>query len=181
MALSMKRIAAAPLPSVTGQRAMGQPNESRHPHRRRADKAPREAGPTLAARPHPARDHLVPRTRSSHHNCCESDCELRVQSGTRIIDLLVSLRLRGKIDGAGEIGNESGARLVAHQPGFAHDRVILGRRAWSGAVERRRRRDAGDEQDPAERGEQALMRANTHRFLTYSFHYSNRRAWLIAI
>jgi len=32
---------------------------------------------------------LVPRTRSSHHNCRESDCELRVQSGTRIIELLV--------------------------------------------------------------------------------------------
>jgi len=27
---------------------------------------------------------LVPRTRSSHHNCRESDYELRVQSGTRI-------------------------------------------------------------------------------------------------
>src|SRR5262249_56354201 len=33
---------------------------------------------------------LVPRTRSSHYNCGESDCELRVQSGTRIIELLVS-------------------------------------------------------------------------------------------
>src|SRR5215468_4847771 len=33
---------------------------------------------------------LVPRTRSSHHNCRESECELRVQSGTRIIELLVS-------------------------------------------------------------------------------------------
>ena len=32
---------------------------------------------------------LVPRTRSSHNNCCEFDCELRVQSGTRIIELLV--------------------------------------------------------------------------------------------
>jgi hypothetical protein len=32
---------------------------------------------------------LVPRTRSSHHNCRESGCELRVQSGTRIIELLV--------------------------------------------------------------------------------------------
>jgi len=37
---------------------------------------------------------LVPRTRSSHNNCRESDCELRVQSGTGIIDLLVSLRFR---------------------------------------------------------------------------------------
>ena len=36
------------------------------------------------------RIYLVPRTRSSHHNCRASDCELRVQSGTRIIDLLVS-------------------------------------------------------------------------------------------
>ena len=33
---------------------------------------------------------LVPRTRSSHHNCRESDCELQAQSGTRIIELLVS-------------------------------------------------------------------------------------------
>src|SRR5689334_25197611 len=32
---------------------------------------------------------LVPRTRSSHRNCRESGCELRVQSGTRIIELLV--------------------------------------------------------------------------------------------
>jgi hypothetical protein len=37
-----------------------------------------------------SRGHLVPRTRSSHHNCRESDCELRVQSGTRIIELLAS-------------------------------------------------------------------------------------------
>ena len=34
-------------------------------------------------------ERLVPRTRSSHHNCRESGCELRVQSGTRIIELLV--------------------------------------------------------------------------------------------
>jgi hypothetical protein len=27
---------------------------------------------------------LVPRTGSSHHNCRESDCELRVQSGTNL-------------------------------------------------------------------------------------------------
>src|SRR5262249_11896042 len=32
----------------------------------------------------------VPRTRSSHCNCRESCCELRVQSGARIIELLVS-------------------------------------------------------------------------------------------
>ena len=33
---------------------------------------------------------LVPRIRSSHNICRESDCDLRVQSGTRIIELLVS-------------------------------------------------------------------------------------------
>src|ERR1700736_1272996 len=37
-----------------------------------------------------ARLALVPRTRSAHHNCRKSDCELRVQSGTRTIELLVS-------------------------------------------------------------------------------------------
>src|SRR5262249_21772760 len=37
----------------------------------------------------PAGGDLVPRTRSSHHTCRESGCELRVQSGTRIIELLV--------------------------------------------------------------------------------------------
>ena len=36
-----------------------------------------------------AAGNLVPRTRSSHHNCRESGCELRVQRGTRIIELLV--------------------------------------------------------------------------------------------
>jgi hypothetical protein len=35
-------------------------------------------------------DALVPRTRSSHYNCRESGCELRVQSGTGIMELLVS-------------------------------------------------------------------------------------------
>src|SRR5262249_16829016 len=34
---------------------------------------------------------LVPRTRSSHTFCGKHDCELRVQRGTRIIELLVSL------------------------------------------------------------------------------------------
>src|ERR1700730_735565 len=37
---------------------------------------------------------LVPRTRSSHILCGESQCELRVQTGTRIIELLVSFRIR---------------------------------------------------------------------------------------
>ena len=52
-----------------------------------------------------------------------------------------------------------------HQARFAHDRKILGGSARGGAVERRDRRDAGDEEDPAERGEQALLCASTHRFL----------------
>jgi hypothetical protein len=50
----------------------------------------------------------VPRTRSSHHNCREFDCELRVQSGTGIIELLVSfdseVRSRGVAD-SGELRN----------------------------------------------------------------------------
>src|SRR5262249_54752701 len=37
---------------------------------------------------------LVPRTRSSHQNCRESSCELRVQSGTRIITFASVLRFR---------------------------------------------------------------------------------------
>jgi uncharacterized membrane protein YfcA len=40
---------------------------------------------------------LVPRTRSSHHNCRESDCELRVQSGTRIIKMASVLRFRSSL------------------------------------------------------------------------------------
>src|SRR5438046_5199384 len=37
---------------------------------------------------------LVPRTRSSHTPCRKLDSELRVQRGTRIIELLVSLGFR---------------------------------------------------------------------------------------
>ena len=49
---------------------------------------------------------LVPRTRSSHHNYRESDCELRVQSGTRIIDLLVSFdsEVRGVLQARANFG-----------------------------------------------------------------------------
>src|SRR5690349_20073038 len=57
---------------------------------------------------------LVPRTRSSHHNCRETDCELRVQSGTRIIELLVSFDSEvrygacGKLRRTSESGHEGG-------------------------------------------------------------------------
>src|SRR5207302_1025547 len=47
---------------------------------------------------------LVPRTRSSHHNCRESGCELRVQSGTRIIKLLVSFDSEVRIGRAARLG-----------------------------------------------------------------------------
>src|ERR1700756_2144099 len=47
---------------------------------------------------------LVPRTRSSHHNCRESECELRVQSGTRIIKLLVSFDSEVRIGRAARLG-----------------------------------------------------------------------------
>src|ERR1700724_2374443 len=50
---------------------------------------------------------LVPRTRSSHHNCRESDCELRVQSGTRIIDLLVSFDSEVRLRACGKLGRTS--------------------------------------------------------------------------
>src|SRR5215510_53149 len=40
---------------------------------------------------------LVPRTRSSHHNCRESGCELRVQSGTRIKEVASVLRFRSSL------------------------------------------------------------------------------------
>src|SRR6202008_1573627 len=46
----------------------------------------------------------VPRTRSSHHNCRESGCELRVQSGTRIIGLLVSFDSEVRIGRAARFG-----------------------------------------------------------------------------
>src|SRR5262245_43660154 len=39
---------------------------------------------------HARHSSLVPRTRSSHDKCRESGCELRVRSGTRIIELVVS-------------------------------------------------------------------------------------------
>src|ERR1700730_2407470 len=47
---------------------------------------------------------LVPRTRSSHRNCRESDCELRVQSGTRIIELLVSFDSAVRFGACGNSG-----------------------------------------------------------------------------
>src|ERR1043165_9051830 len=46
----------------------------------------------------------VPRTRSSHCNCRESGCELRVQSGTRIIALLVSFDSEVRIGRAARLG-----------------------------------------------------------------------------
>ena len=50
---------------------------------------------------------LVARTRSSHHNCRESDCELRVQSGTRIIELLVSFDSEVRFGACGRPGRTS--------------------------------------------------------------------------
>jgi hypothetical protein len=59
---------------------------------------------------HPANDiagPLVPRTRRSHHCCRESDCELRVQSGTRIIDLLVSFDSEVRVGACGKLRRTS--------------------------------------------------------------------------
>ena len=50
---------------------------------------------------------LMPRTRSSHHSCRESGCELRVQSGIRIIDLLVSFDSEVRIRTCYNIGRTS--------------------------------------------------------------------------
>src|SRR4029077_5294388 len=52
-------------------------------------------------------DALVPRTRSSHYNCRESGCELRVQSGTRIIELLVSYDSEVRFRACGKVGRTS--------------------------------------------------------------------------
>src|SRR5437660_1526162 len=57
--------------------------------------------PRLNARAHCT---LVPRTRSSHYNCRESGCELRVQSGTRNIKLLVSFDSEARIRCAARFG-----------------------------------------------------------------------------
>src|ERR1043166_6591989 len=55
----------------------------------------------------PADAKLVPRIRSSHFDCRESDCELRVQSGTRIIELLVSFDSEVRIETCGKLGRTS--------------------------------------------------------------------------
>src|SRR5437660_11638466 len=67
---------------------------------------------------------LVPRTRSSHHNCRESDCELRVQSGTGIIELLVSSIPKfasARAASSGELRNRDTRRAVASLPGAELD------------------------------------------------------------
>jgi len=62
---------------------------------------------------------LVPRTRSSHVNCRESGCELRVQSGTKIIKLASVLRFRSSLRSEPQgganfgIGTLAAARLMA--------------------------------------------------------------------
>src|SRR5262249_44231203 len=69
---------------------------------------------------------LVPRTRSSHHNCRKLDCELRVQSGTRIIELQVSYDSEVRFAACGKLGrtSESGhLRFVAAQ---AQQTALLG-------------------------------------------------------
>jgi hypothetical protein len=70
----------------------------------------------------------VPRTRSSHHNCRESDCELRVQSGTRIIDLVVSFDYEVSLGGCGKLGraSESGHYIVMQDNAPQGDDAMLG-------------------------------------------------------
>src|ERR1043166_3244432 len=63
---------------------------------------------------------LVPRTRSSHYNFRKSGCELRVQSGTRIIDWLVSFDSEvriGRAERSGELRNpDTSAGDIARTP-----------------------------------------------------------------
>jgi len=75
----------------------------------------------------------------------------------------------GKVDAAGKVDDESCARLVAHESRFADDGIIFRRSPRGDAIEGRARQNAGGEERPAERGEQALMCAKTHRFLTSLF------------
>src|ERR1043166_6517331 len=56
---------------------------------------------------------LVPRTRSSHHDCCKSDCELRVQSGTSLIGFLVFLGFRSSLRSVRQTGRTSES---GHEP-----------------------------------------------------------------
>src|SRR5690349_4042076 len=65
---------------------------------------------------------LVPRTRSSHHNCRESECELRVQSGTRIIELLVSFDSEVRYGACGKLKRTSES---GHWCGGSEVRIIL--------------------------------------------------------
>src|SRR5262249_1355802 len=76
----------------------------------------------------------------------------------------------GEIDGAGEVGNEPGARFVPPKTGFAPGGKTLRPSLRGGPRPPPSRPTTGDGEDPAERGEQALLCANTHRgFLTCAF------------
>jgi hypothetical protein len=66
-----------------------------------------EGGKVVWIAGHTGQRDLVPRTRSSHHNCRESECELRVQSGTRIIELLVSYDSEVRFGACGELRRTS--------------------------------------------------------------------------
>ena len=69
---------------------------------------------------------LVPRTRNSHHNCRESGSELRVQSGTRIITLLVSFDSEVRIRACCNIERTSESKDTS--AGFGADRHELCRK-----------------------------------------------------
>src|SRR5690242_1527545 len=71
---------------------------------------------------------LVPRTRSSHYDYRESDCELRVQSGTRIIELLVSFDSEARIGRAarfGELRNRDTRCRAAHVPPQSRSKALF--------------------------------------------------------
>jgi hypothetical protein len=86
-----------------------------------AHRGPRWPNYAGVRRPANVARHLVPRTRSSHHNCHESDCELRVQSGTRIIDLLVSYDFRSSLPSKPQTAANFGIGTLAGEDAIGHE------------------------------------------------------------
>src|ERR1043166_700903 len=91
-------------------------------------KAIQSAARANARVPHGA---LVPRTRSSHHACCKSDCELRVQSGTSLIEFLVSLGFRSSLRSVRQTGANFG---MPNMTRVARGRQLYFSRAPQGAL-----------------------------------------------
>src|SRR5207302_4745455 len=69
---------------------------------------------------------LVPRTRSSHYNGCESGCELRVQSGTRVYKVASVLRFRSSHRSVRQIRANFGIGTLAPMDQRTVDFIIVG-------------------------------------------------------